>query len=426
MPRVTPEPKLILISGSGRSGTSLLSKSLGYLGCTIPGPEVPADQTNPAGFGEPEWLVEFHRSRQAACGIIASDARPNAVHAAVQDSFRTDVIESAKSLLLEHLAGWDGSHNIVLKDPRISWFIHLWSCVAEEVGLELVNVLALRDPLAVVGSKLRWYSDQWPAPYRLAAWVNQFLSCEQISRGTPRVIVNHADLLEDWSTTLFDVDRLLHLDLGRWRDAWQQLEIVNMIDPTRSHSVSVADSGGLDLNAWPVTELAEIAREVFDSSMKASFNASTSRHTPIDTELEAGFFLDRSAEFDGLRERYAVLYRRAQSIVHFEQPASRSSVGSGRATQTRDLQRQVERLEASKERTGVAYASLKVEKNRLHKKNEGLRRERDDLRRERDHLARELGRRGLRARIRRMEGQVRTRLRPVLRTWASRRDRLEP
>ena len=51
---------LVLVVGVGRSGTSLLAGILGQLGFHIPQPEVQADDTNPRGFGEPRWVVDFH------------------------------------------------------------------------------------------------------------------------------------------------------------------------------------------------------------------------------------------------------------------------------------------------------------------------------------------------------------------------------
>ncbi len=52
--------RLLLVVGIGRSGTSLLTTILGTLGFRVPQPEVKADETNPRGFGEPRWVVDFH------------------------------------------------------------------------------------------------------------------------------------------------------------------------------------------------------------------------------------------------------------------------------------------------------------------------------------------------------------------------------
>ena len=69
---------LVLVAGSGRSGTSLFSGILQRLGCHVPQPEVPADATNPRGFAESQWVVDFHTRLLRAARVQVSDARPAA------------------------------------------------------------------------------------------------------------------------------------------------------------------------------------------------------------------------------------------------------------------------------------------------------------------------------------------------------------
>ena len=64
--------------GSGRSGTSTMSGTLQTLGMHVPHPEVQADETNPKGFGEPQWVVDFHHELLQRCNVAVSDARPAA------------------------------------------------------------------------------------------------------------------------------------------------------------------------------------------------------------------------------------------------------------------------------------------------------------------------------------------------------------
>ena len=75
---VPDERRLVLVVGVGRSGTSLLSGILGQLGFHIPQPEVNADDTNPRGFGEPRWVVDFHTRLLKARRVTVNDARPAA------------------------------------------------------------------------------------------------------------------------------------------------------------------------------------------------------------------------------------------------------------------------------------------------------------------------------------------------------------
>ena len=51
---------------------------LGQLGFHVPQPEVTADDTNPRGFGEPRWVVDFHTRLLRARDVTVNDARPTA------------------------------------------------------------------------------------------------------------------------------------------------------------------------------------------------------------------------------------------------------------------------------------------------------------------------------------------------------------
>ena len=69
---------LVLVAGSGRSGTSLFTGILQRLGFHVPQPEVPADETNPRGFAESQWVVDFHTRLLKKAAVQVSDARPTA------------------------------------------------------------------------------------------------------------------------------------------------------------------------------------------------------------------------------------------------------------------------------------------------------------------------------------------------------------
>ena len=52
---------LVLVTGTGRSGTSTISGTLHHLGLAVPGPFLGANKSNPKGFFESTWAVEFHQ-----------------------------------------------------------------------------------------------------------------------------------------------------------------------------------------------------------------------------------------------------------------------------------------------------------------------------------------------------------------------------
>ena len=92
------ERRLVLVVGVGRSGTSLLTGILGQLGFHVPQPEVEADDTNPRGFSEPRWAVDFHTRLLRARRVTVNDSRPKA--------FESTATAADDDATLAELRGW--------------------------------------------------------------------------------------------------------------------------------------------------------------------------------------------------------------------------------------------------------------------------------------------------------------------------------
>ncbi len=70
--------RVLMVAGSGRSGTSLLAGIAAQLGLYVPQPEISTDSSNPLGFSEPAWVVEFNDRLLRRELVEVSDARPEA------------------------------------------------------------------------------------------------------------------------------------------------------------------------------------------------------------------------------------------------------------------------------------------------------------------------------------------------------------
>jgi hypothetical protein len=194
------EPKtsrrtLLLVAGSGRSGTSLFSGLLQRLGFYVPQPEVPADDTNPRGFAESQWVVDFHSRWLRRAGVQPSDARPGAWSLVAETTLDERIVREVASWLGKH---YHQADHIVIKDPRLLWFLPLWRRAAEKAGVAPKVASVLRHPAAVVESKQRSYGAWQGEVARTAGWINQMLFTERSTRGMPRVFVRYEDLLNDW------------------------------------------------------------------------------------------------------------------------------------------------------------------------------------------------------------------------------------
>ena len=229
----SPTRSLVLVASSGRSGTSLMSGTLQRLGFHVPQPEVPADETNPRGFAESQWVVDFHTALLARAGVQVSDARPAAWALTAQVGLDDGVNRELRSWLARQFAV---SPHLVIKDPRLLWYFPLWKRCAADLGVEAKVVTMLRHPAAVVDSKVRWYGEWRGHVTRTAAWVLQSLYLERATRESPRVLVHYDELLEDWTKVIGRVGEVLDLEVVRDAPVVRIRHVHGFVDRSLSRS----------------------------------------------------------------------------------------------------------------------------------------------------------------------------------------------
>lgn len=226
--------RIVFVVGSGRSGTSMFSGILQQLGLNVPQPEVAADHTNPKGFGEPQWVVDYHsRLLKRAC-VGISDARPQAWSATGKFAAQ----ESHQQAVAAWLDGQLGqADELVIKDPRLSWFMRLWRDAAMRSQAEACFATMLRTPTEVVGSKYAYYRQNASGTNKeyadgIAAWVNVMLHTERATRGAKRIFVGYHDLLDDWTKPVFRAADQLELHALKNAAPDDIKAVNNFIDPS--------------------------------------------------------------------------------------------------------------------------------------------------------------------------------------------------
>jgi hypothetical protein len=247
------ERSLVLVAGSGRSGTSLVSGILQRLGYHVPTPEVPADDTNPRGFAESQWVVDFHTALLKRARVQVSDARPGA-WATTADLCLDDEVQRQLRGWLEQQFGESG--HVLIKDPRLSWFLPLWQRCAEAIDVSPRFVTMLRHPAAVVDSKQRSYGAWQGDVARAAGWLNLTLFTERATREAPRVLVRYDDVLDDWTKTVGHIGETLDLAVVRDAPAASLRTVHEFVD--RSLSRSRRDWGDLAIPAALRTQADEV------------------------------------------------------------------------------------------------------------------------------------------------------------------------
>jgi hypothetical protein len=284
---------IVLVVGSGRSGTSLFAGIMQRLGYTVPRPEVPADDTNPRGFGESQWVVDFHTRLLKRAGVQVADGRPSAWAETARAGLEPQAAADLGAWLAGRLAE---SGHLIVKDPRASWFLPLWRRCALELDVAPRYVTMLRHPAEVIASKQHWYGDRHGETPRLAGWLNQTLFTERATRGGPRVFVAYDDLLGDWTQAVEGVGRAL------------DLELVARATPAAMRSVHEFVDAGLRRSRaeWQAPAVPAPLRELADETWQLARGLARDP----DTDRPA-----LHARLDELRAAYTQLYGEAQAIA---------------------------------------------------------------------------------------------------------------
>ena len=288
---MSDDRRLVLVVGVGRSGTSLLTGVLGQLGFHIPQPEVQADDTNPRGFGEPRWVVDFHTKLLRQRHITVNDSRPAAWDATwgVDDA---KTVATARDWLADQLRQGEA---IVVKDPRTVWFLPLWVRAARELGAAPSFVTMLRHPAEVLTSARKSYGDWQSEASRAAAWINVALETEHGTRGDRRAFVRYDDLLADWQREVARVGEVLDLPLLRDIPADRVAAVNEFVDP------------GLHRNrvTWEDVDVAAPVREIGERAWQQL----------LPLAQPGGDGAEAHAALDATRDEFRALYAEVEAIA---------------------------------------------------------------------------------------------------------------
>ncbi len=234
--------QVLVVAGPGRSGTSLFTGLTARLGLHVPKPEVKSNRSNPTGFSEPRWAVDFHNDLLRKADVVVDDGRPEAWEL----TDRVGRLPGPRAQLARWLEEqFEVSPRVVIKDPRLAWFFDLYQDMAQEAGAELSVVTMLRDPAEVLQSRELAYGTRTTNSTRAVGWVNMMLGIERRTRGLPRATVAYADLLAAWQAAVESADESLRLGLVSGATEAQLADADGLVDPSLRRSLVDWDELGL-------------------------------------------------------------------------------------------------------------------------------------------------------------------------------------
>jgi hypothetical protein len=338
---VSPTGVLVLVTGTGRSGTSTIAGSLHHLGLEVPGPYLGANESNPKGFYESRWAMKFHKKITGAAKINDMDSRPVAFERA-QEALTPELRAELVAFLKDRAAGHP---QVVIKDPRSVWAQQLWREAAAEVGLDLRYLSMLRHPAEVIGSRTTYYATKSDESARrryeifnVARWINNSLISERETRGQRRTFVKYTDLLEDWRPAVAKVADELGLTYEGDLTPGVHHPVDDFIDPDLRRVRVTWDD--LEVPA----ELQEIAQGIWDALMVL-----------FDT---GGQDEAASATLDELGARYERLFSDAAAISHdaLEEAAAEARAKGAADERARQAEKRAEAAAKNAARSGTGSA----------------------------------------------------------------------
>ncbi|MFL6260644.1 MAG: sulfotransferase family protein [Thermoanaerobaculia bacterium] len=218
----------VAVLGMHRSGTSALTSLLRLMGLWAGEEEdfPPPDDHNQAGYWEHRGVWSIDEAILQTLGASwsgAADLDLSSLGEGLRGLFRERAREIVQDL--DRHGPW------VVKDPRLCLLFPFWREILERPFC----VLIYREPLPVARSLAA--RDGFPIPYGIALWELYTRQALAATRGLPRVLISHRELMADPAATL----HRLHHHLARHRPELACLrvpaagEIRAVLDPALVH-----------------------------------------------------------------------------------------------------------------------------------------------------------------------------------------------
>ena len=195
----------------------------------IPKPEVSANRSNPRGFGEPRWLVDYHNELLATVDVVIEDGRPGGLGphrpgrraargrwTAWRPGSRSSSRRTTGSW--SRTPGWRGSSSCTGPRPTGS-------------GAEVHVATMLRHPAEVMRSREIAYGTKTNNTTRVVGWMTMMLGTELRSRDLPRATVRYDDLLVDWRSAMTQADETIRMGLFDRATPEQIADAGDLVDP---------------------------------------------------------------------------------------------------------------------------------------------------------------------------------------------------
>jgi hypothetical protein len=214
-----------------------------------------ADRNNPRGYWEPRASLHINNTILHRHGSTVFDTSLR-----LQEEGGLDSEERAACVaeIRAYLGTLPAAPLVVIKDPRITLLSGVWFEAARQAGFDVAVAIAVRHPQEVIASGEAALLAQ--PELASALWLKFNLLAERDSRGVPRVVVDYANLLEDWRREVKRISAALEIDL----DAEDEGAIDGFLTPDlhrQRHTGPVTEPFGTDWISVAYDALCQAARD---------------------------------------------------------------------------------------------------------------------------------------------------------------------
>jgi hypothetical protein len=208
--RTAARPVALFVLGLGRSGTSALTRVLSLCGATLPAGLVGATADNPRGCWEPRAAVVLNEAILRRHGSSGYDLT---LRLQAEGAFDTEEKAACIAKIKAFFTTLPAAPLVVIKEPKITALSGMWFEAARLAGFDVAAVIAVRHPQEATASLAGHYIGASPE-LASAWWLKYTLLAERDTRGLPRVVVDYANLLDDWRREIKRISAALSIDLN--------------------------------------------------------------------------------------------------------------------------------------------------------------------------------------------------------------------
>ena len=190
------KPRVIVVLGMHRSGTSALTKSLALFRSTLSDDTIPTTSNNPKGYWEDKNIVDINERLLSQlgtrwCDLLKADAYSADVWK--DPGLIGDAVEIVRRNL-ERAPLWG------FKDPRTCRTLPFWKQVFCKVDCDVVYTLCIRNPLNVASSlRIR---DALASSHSYLLWAEHVFHSLVNTNDEQRIVIDYDSLLRDPLTQL--------------------------------------------------------------------------------------------------------------------------------------------------------------------------------------------------------------------------------